>query len=199
MTIDDATDGDGVTAAASAERLGRRIRQLRTERGLTLDTLAGRATISTAMLSKIERGAVNPTLVVAMRVASALDMTISQLVGVESRRTAVKVTADQRMTFRDPETGIERQIFPAMEDGSLSLLRMVLPVGSSSGEHEPHRRGTETYLLIEQGTLRAVVGGNEFLLTPGDAFYFEGDVTHQFDNPARTPCSFYVISTGSGL
>ncbi|MGE0542294.1 MAG: helix-turn-helix domain-containing protein [Dehalococcoidia bacterium] len=186
-------------AAASAERLGRRIRQLRTEQGLTLDALAGRAGISTAMLSKMERGAVNPTLVVAVRVAGALGMTISQLVGVESRRAAVKVTVDQRMAFRDPETGIERQIFPAMEDGSLALMRMVLPAGSSTGEHTPHRRGTETYLLIEQGSVRAVIDGDEFILAAGDAFYFEGDVSHQFDNVGRDPCSFFVVSTGTGL
>ena len=199
MTTTDEDHTQDAMAAASAERLGRRIRQLRSEQGLTLEVLAGRAGISTAMLSKMERGAVNPTLVVAMRVAGALELTIAQLVGVESRRAAVKVTADQRMMFRDPETGVERQIFPALEDGSLALMRMVLPVGSSTGEHPPHRRGTETYLLIEQGSLRAVIGGAEFLLAPGDAFYFEGDVTHQFYNQGRDLCSFYVISTGIGL
>jgi transcriptional regulator with XRE-family HTH domain len=185
--------------AASAERLGRRIRQLRTDRGLTLEALAGRAGISTAMLSKMERGAVNPTLVVAMRVAEGLGITITQLVGVEARRSAVKVTAEQRMVFRDPETGIERQVFPAMEDGSLSLLRMVLPAGSSTGEHPPHRQGTETYLLMEQGEMRAVISGEEFLLVSGDAFYFEGDTSHRFDNAGQDVCSFFVISTGIGL
>jgi transcriptional regulator with XRE-family HTH domain len=185
--------------AASAERLGRRIRQLRTDRGLTLEALAGRAGISTAMLSKMERGAVNPTLVVAMRVAEGLGITITQMVGVEARRPAVKVAADQRMLFRDPDTGIERQVFPAMEDGSLSLLRMVLPAGSSTGEHPPHRQGTETYLLMERGEVRAVVGGDEFLLVVGDAFYFEGDVSHRFDNTGGEPCSFFVVSTGNGL
>lgn len=199
MTTADEEHSHDATAAASADRLGRRIRQLRTDQGLTIEALAGRAGISTAMLSKMERGAVNPTLVVAMRVAEALGLTISQLVGVEARRPAVKVTADQRVAFRDPETGVERQVFPAMEEGSLSLLRMVLPAGSSTGEHPPHRRGTETYLLVEQGRLRAVIGGDEFLLVPGDAFYFEGDVSHRFDNTGGDPCSFYVVSTGSGL
>jgi transcriptional regulator with XRE-family HTH domain len=197
--MDDVSDDHDVMAAASAERLGRRIRHLRTEQGLTLEALAGRAGISTAMLSKMERGAVNPTLVVAVRVAGALGVTISELVGVETRRPAVKVAADQRMAFRDPETGIERQIFPTMEDGSLSLMRMVLPAGSSTGEHAPHRRGTETYLLVDHGRLRAMVGDDEFLLAAGDAFYFEGDVSHRFDNLSDDPCSFFVVSTGSGL
>ena len=199
MTIDEMHGEHDAMAAASAERLGRRIRQLRTEQGLTLEALAGRAGISTAMLSKMERGAVNPTLVVAMRVAGGLGVTISELVGVEARRPAVKVAADQRMSFRDPVTGVERQIFPTMEDGSLSLIRMVLPAGSSTGEHNPHRRGTETYLLVDHGSLRAVIGGDEFLLAAGDVFYFEGDISHRFDNTGRDPCSFFVVSTGSGL
>lgn len=185
--------------AASAERLGSRIRRLRAERGLTLEALAGRAGISTAMLSKMERGAVNPTLVVAMRVAAGLGMTISELIGVEARRPAVKVAAAQRAAFRDPETGVERQVFPALEGGSLAFMRVVLPAGASTGEHPPHRPGTETYLLIEHGTLRAIVGADEFLLEKGDAFYFEGDVLHRFDNAGNGECACFVVSTGGGL
>ncbi|HKH75527.1 MAG TPA: helix-turn-helix transcriptional regulator, partial [Rubrobacteraceae bacterium] len=49
-------------------RLGERVRELRRERGLTLDGLAGRSGVSRAMISKVERGEKNPTLVVAAKV-----------------------------------------------------------------------------------------------------------------------------------
>lgn len=43
-----------------------------------------------AMLSKIERGENNPTLVVAVKVAVALGLTTAQLIGVEEQKQAIK-------------------------------------------------------------------------------------------------------------
>ena len=58
----------------SSGRLGERARALRRERGLTLDVLAERSGVSRAMISKLERGEKNPTLVVAAKVAEGLEV-----------------------------------------------------------------------------------------------------------------------------
>src|ERR687895_1616858 len=72
--------------AVSASRLGERVRELRRGRGLTLEELAERSGVSRAMISKLERGEKNPTLVVAAKLAEGFGVTLSQLVGVEERR-----------------------------------------------------------------------------------------------------------------
>ena len=56
----------------SAGKLGTRVRELRRVRGLTLEALAERSSVSRAMISKLERGEKNPTLVVAAKVAEGL-------------------------------------------------------------------------------------------------------------------------------
>lgn len=56
----------------SAGKLGPRVRELRLVRGLTLEALAERSSVSRAMISKLERGEKNPTLVVAAKVAQGL-------------------------------------------------------------------------------------------------------------------------------
>ena len=53
------------------------MRELRRERGLTLEALAERSGVSRAMISKVERGEKNPTLVVAAKVAEGLDVDLS--------------------------------------------------------------------------------------------------------------------------
>ena len=48
------------------------MKNLRRRQGLTLEELAGSSGVSRAMLSKVERGEKNPTLVVAAKVAEGL-------------------------------------------------------------------------------------------------------------------------------
>jgi transcriptional regulator with XRE-family HTH domain len=187
------TAPDLVEEVASG-RLGERVRALRRERGLTLDSLAGRSGVSRAMISKLERGEKNPTLVVAAKLAEGLGVSLSQLVGVEERRGAVVVRRERRMVMRDPETGFERQLLsPSFGGRGVEFIRNVVPGGSSSGEFPPHRRGVTEYVVVERGRLRALLGGEEHLLEEGDALYFEADVTHRFDNAGEGECSYYLV------
>ena len=182
------------------ERLGARIKDLRRRRGLTLDDLAERAGVSRAMISKVERGEKNPTLVVTAKVAEGLGVTISELLRVEERREIVVIPRERRMTVRDPETGFERQLLsPTFGGRGVEFVRNVVPRGSTSGKFPPHRRGVEEHVVVEKGRLRAVVGGEEHLLEAGDALYFEADVSHRFDNAGDGECSYYhvIVSTGT--
>src|SRR5215207_2253700 len=129
----DAGSADMVDEVASG-RLGERVRELRRERGLTLDGLAGRSGVSRAMISKVERGEKNPTLVVAAKVAEGLGVSLSQLVGVDERREVVVVPRARRTVMRDPETGFERQLLsPGFGGRGVEFIRNVVREGSTSG------------------------------------------------------------------
>jgi mannose-6-phosphate isomerase-like protein (cupin superfamily) len=151
------------------------------------------------MISKLERGEKNPTLVVVAKVAEGLGVTLSQLVGVEEKREVVVVPRGGRMVMRDPETGFERQLLsPSFGGRGAEFILNVVPEGSTSGEFPPHRRGVEEYMAVEKGRLRAVIGGEEYLLEEGDALYFEADVSHRFDNVGDGECSYYLVIVSKG-
>ena len=164
-----------------------------------METLAERSGVSRAMLSKLERGEKNPTLVVAAKVAEGLDVSLTQLVGVEDRREVVVVPRDRQTVMRDPETGFERQLLsPSFGGRGVEFIRNVVPHGSTSGEFPPHRRGVEEYVAVKKGRLRAVVGSEEIPLEEGDALYFEADVSHRFDNIGDGECSYYLVIVSKG-
>jgi transcriptional regulator with XRE-family HTH domain len=188
-----------MVGAIYGERLGARMKDLRRERGLTLEELAEHSGVSRAMISKVERGEKNPTLVVAAKVAEGLGVTLSELLGVEERREVVVVPRERRMVMRDPETGFERQLLsPAFGGRGIEFVRNVVPEGSTSGEFPPHRRGVEEYVVVEKGCLRAVIGGEKHLLEEGDALYFEADASHRFDNAGDGECSYYLVIVSKG-
>jgi transcriptional regulator with XRE-family HTH domain len=187
------------TAAVSSEQLGGRVREMRGRRGLTLEALAEVSGVSRAMISKLERGEKNPTLVVAAKLAEGLGVTLSQLVGMEERREVVVVPREGRMVMRDPETGFERQLLsPTFVGRGVEFVRNTVPEGKGSGEFPPHRKGVAEYVVVERGRLRAVLGGEEYLLEEGDALYFEADVAHRFDNAGEGECSYYLVISSGG-
>jgi transcriptional regulator with XRE-family HTH domain len=196
---DDTTTGHSLIEEVTSGRLGERVRALRRERGWTLEMLAERSGVSRAMISKLERGEKNPTLVVAAKVAEGLGMKLSQLVSVEEKSKVVVVPRERRMTMRDPETGFERQLLsPSLGGRGVEFIRNVVPENSTSGELPPHRRGVEEYVVVERGRLRAVLGGEEHVLEEGDAAYFEADVAHRFDNAGEGECSYYLVIDTKG-
>ena len=183
-----------IAEGVSSEKLGGRVRELRQGQGLTLEDLAQGSGVSRAMISKLERGEKNPTLVIAAKLAEALDVTLSQLAGVEDRREVVVVPRERRMTMQDPTSGFERQLLsPAFTGRGLEFVRNVIPEGATSGEFPPHKKGVEEYIVVERGRLRMILGGEQYILEEGDSAYFEADVPHRFDNAGSGECSYYLV------
>ncbi len=182
--------------AADARRLGRRMHELRARRGWTQDALAERAGVSKAMISKVERGENNPTLVVAAKIAEALGLTMSQLIGADERRRALRLPKEQRVTLRDPATGIEQRLFPAFGSSAVNIMQVAMPAESSSGDLAPHLVPTEIYLLIEQGAVRVTLGDETYDLEEGDALYFVADVSHRFDNIGAGEARYIGVGHG---
>lgn len=159
-----------------------------------MEALAERSGVSRAMISKVERGEKNPTLMVAARLAEGFGVTLSQLAGMEERREVIVTPRAKRMVMRDPETGFERQLLsPGGGPRGIEFIRNVIPEGSTSGDFPAHHEGVEEYIVVERGRLRAVLGGEEYSLEEGDSIYFEADVTHRFDNIGEGECSYYLV------
>ena len=60
-------------------RLGKRIRALRAERGMTQEALARRAGLSRAYLARLEIGRHNPPILTVVKIAKGLKVSIRDL------------------------------------------------------------------------------------------------------------------------
>src|SRR3954468_14015661 len=67
--------------------IGPRVRALREAMDLSLRDLAERSGVSAPMLSQVERGETSPTLQVASRIASGLELRLSQLLRLDEEGT----------------------------------------------------------------------------------------------------------------
>ncbi|MEZ4235512.1 MAG: XRE family transcriptional regulator [Myxococcota bacterium] len=174
---------DDATTARVADNLARNLRALRDAQGLTQNQLASRAGIPRATLAHLETGAGNPTLLVLVRIASALNVTIEELIS-PPRATGRLFRADQ-LPVRQRGGATVSKLLPDPLPG-IDLERIVLAPGATL-KGTPHSPGTREYLFCDRGRIDLVASGTAFDLGVGDVVVFRGDQRHSYHNPGDEP------------
>src|SRR5438094_10632549 len=85
-----------ITTAVEPLQIGPRVHALREAMGLSLRDLGERTGVSAPMLSQVERGETSPTLAVAQRIASGLELSLSQLLRLDESEGVTVVRCDER-------------------------------------------------------------------------------------------------------
>src|SRR5215216_6655129 len=94
----------------SAEQLGRRLRELRTARGLRLADLAGESGLSVSFLSQVEQGQSDIAVGRLMRIAHALDVRMTELVELPVAPARPLVRANERAALPTPTRGLKIEL-----------------------------------------------------------------------------------------
>ncbi|WP_028649609.1 XRE family transcriptional regulator [Nocardiopsis sp. CNT312] len=170
------------------------LRELRTSRGLTGTALAERAGVSRAMVSRIERGDVQPTAVLLGRLAAALGITLSQLIAhAEHDGGRLARRADQQV-WTDPETGYRRRSV-SPRGGAVELVEVELPAGARVSYP------AEAYLLahhqiwVVEGVLVFREGREEHVLSVGDCLELGPPAPCEYHNPEGKVCRYLIALT----
>lgn len=180
-----------------AGAFGSNVRRYREEAGLTLEQLSTQSSVSRAMLSKVERGEKSPTIGVASRIAHALVVSLSDLVGAPAAAAsgvAVVMRKNERPVFRDPETGFERHMVSAAPGaGGAEMVVHYLPAQVSTGLLPAYPPGTEKQLVVLEGALTVAIGGISETLNAGDSLFFQADADHGMANRTNAPCEYIMV------
>jgi transcriptional regulator with XRE-family HTH domain len=180
--------------------LGPRLRAIRLRRGLSLRELARRLELSPSSISQIETGKMQPSVRTLYAFVSEFGVTVDEVlfdqaqppdgasasVSEPSPAAAGPGLAVQRALGRPTITlnsGVtwERLMFWADED--VEFIEATYPPGGSSGpDHSLGRHSGHEFGYILSGTLRVVVGFDEFILGPGDSITFPSPTPHRLSN-----------------
>ena len=181
--------------------IGARVKALREASALSLRDLAERSGVSAPMLSQVERGETSPTLTVAARIASGLDLRLSQLLRLDETGAVTIVRASERGEGGNAKRGHRFEVMTAAQPGQRSeLSRHTLASGGATGAPDDppmHEPGSRESALVERGSLVLVCDGQRHELFEGDCVTFDADLPHHFENPTDAEASFLaVVSAG---
>lgn len=149
--------------------VGRRLRELRSERGLTLSELARRAGVGKGSLSEIEAGKRNPTVETLYALCAPLDVPLTALVG---ETPGAHSAADGGM----------RAVLLSVRHlarATVEVFRLEFPAGA---EHvsPSHGAGTREHLTVVDGRVLAGPIGEELLIEEGSTLSWSSDRRHRF-------------------
>lgn len=174
--------------------IGTRVRALRETMSLSLRDLAQRSGVSAPMLSQVERGETSPTLAVAERIASGLDLSLSQLVRLDEAPPIVVTRAAERTASGDDEHGWEL-LSPEGPGHSASVSRHVLQPGGQTHGAPMHGAGSREFALVQEGSIDLELDGGHHPLAVGDSVTFDADLPHRIANPGADRAVFISVVT----
>lgn len=174
--------------SANAERtliaIGRRIRKLRKDRGLTLQQLAGAAGISSSMLSLVERGLASPSIGSLIVVSEALGRPMSDLMDVDNNSDDIVVRAEEAPAVVT-NGNVLRQVMKEDLSNGVSIAINQYEPGTASNETALAHDGFE-YGLVLEGSLTVEVDGISHRLKEGDLIAYSSRRPHRIWNSGAT-------------
>jgi len=175
--------------------VGTNMRELRTQKGMSLDALAQTTGLSRTLLGQIELGKTPPSVSVVWRIAQAFDVHFSALLATNERfDTTVLRGADAKRLVSPDGRYSSRALYPLAEKPDAEFYELFL-AGHSREDAEPHKPGTRENLIVTSGRLDLVIDGTRHELKKGDAIVFTADVPHSYVNPGNEECWMYLVMT----
>jgi len=176
--------------------LGQVVREFRKRAGVGISEIAKRSGLSPGMISKIENGAISPSLASIRSLARALRVPVTSLFrefdevtdatfvrageGTVVHRSGLSLGHEYRVLGQTSAKGI------AVEPNLMTF--------TESSQVVPflHRSGTQ-FIYVLEGELNYRHGNKTFLMAPGDSLLFQADVTHGPEELLRTPVRYLSI------
>ena len=172
--------------------IGRKIRDLRKQNGLTQQELADRAELTKGFISQLERGQVAPSLVTLFDLIECLGTTPS-IFFHEADQEKIVFKVKYFFEKLDEEGNRTEWIVPSAQSNQMEpVIVTIVPHGKLPLD-EPHNGEEFGYVL--SGRIALYREDNRFDVRTGESFYYEADKPHRIENPANRPAKILWVST----
>jgi transcriptional regulator with XRE-family HTH domain len=179
--------------------IGDKLRALRLKKKMGLVELGKHTGLSPALLSKIERGRLFPTLPTLLRIALVFGVGLEFFFsGAREKplcavmRKTDRVRLPERPGGREVAYQFESLDYAATERRFSSYYAEFLPVAPD--KLRPHQHPGVEFIYTLQGTLGVHVGADEHALEPGDSMYFDSGVPHAYRRSGGRVCAALIVT-----
>jgi transcriptional regulator with XRE-family HTH domain len=172
--------------------VGRQLRNLRAELGLSLRQLSERVGVSPSTIQKIENNQISPTLGTMLKIAQGMNKDLRFFLEPSQERTDVVCCAKAQRRRLDPpdvKFSIE-SLTEGLSDQKISALLVRVP---PRGHRRHLRHQGEELQYCLRGSVVFTVHGKQYRLTPGDVLHFKSDLAHSWTNIGAEEAETLII------
>lgn len=175
--------------------IGKRIKALRSEKGITLEQLSKQTGFTKGYLSKVEKSKKAPPVSTLGNIAQAFNVTISSLLGEESSRTSLcLVRRGERPLIARDGTAFGYS-YEAMAynypNKIMEPFILTLPLGRKKKTLYQHEG--EEILFVIQGSMKFIHGTEEYIVNEGDCVYFDSSIPHFGEPIGRKEVKCFMV------
>ena len=178
--------------------IGHEVRTCRKKLGITVADLASDTGLSVGMLSKIENGAISPSLTTLQTLSRALGVPITSFFQrYEEPRNAVFVKAGEGVELERRGTRAGHQYRLLGHIGSnasgVSVEPYLITLSADSDVFPTFQHEGLEFLYMLQGEVVYRHGDQKFHMKPGDSLFFDADAPHGPEELVKLPSVYLSI------
>jgi transcriptional regulator with XRE-family HTH domain len=190
---------DVVSQGLGRYSIGEKLRAMRLGKSMGLVELGKYTGLSAALLSKLERGKLFPTLPTLLRIAMVFGVGLDYFFTDERKRRVVGVVRrGERVRFPDrPGTPDVQYYFECLDYRSTERKLSAFLADFQDVPVEklkPHQHAGVEFLYVIKGSLALKIGREEFLLEPEDSIYFDSAVLHSYRRRGAKACTGVIVT-----
>jgi len=182
--------------------IGKRIKSLRNTKRITLENLAAQTDFSKGYLSKVETSLKAPPVSTLGKIARALGVNISILLGEDSPATSISfVKKGERPLISRPGTSVEysyEAVAHKFHNKIMDPFVLTLPLNPKKRILYQHE-GQEILFVLE-GTMKFHHGTMELIAEEGDCIYLDSSIPHFGESVGRkaAKCFMVIFNSAAG-
>ncbi|MFZ1135649.1 MAG: cupin domain-containing protein [Candidatus Korobacteraceae bacterium] len=180
-------------------QIGPKLRALRLKKSMGLVELGKHTGLSPALLSKLERDKLYPTLPTLLRISMVFSVGLDYFFTDERKRHIVSVVRkDERIKLPErpgiPEVAyhFESLDYKCNERRTNSYLAEFEAVDLEKAK--PHQHPGSEFLHVTKGKLGLKIGLDDYELDAGDSIYFDPSVPHTYRRLGKSPCQAMIVT-----
>jgi transcriptional regulator with XRE-family HTH domain len=190
---------DAISEGLGRYSIGEKLRTLRLRKSMGLVELGKHTGLSAALLSKLERGKLFPTLPTLLRIAMVFGVGLDYFFTDDRKRSVVGVVRRQervrfpeRPGMQDVPYYFECLDYRATERKLSAYLADFQEVPAA--KQKPHQHAGVEFLYLLKGSLALKIASDEFVLEPDDAIYFDSGIPHSYVRRGAKPCVGVIVT-----
>ena len=174
------------------KQIGKRIKDLRNQNGLTQQELADRTELTKGYISQLEHGSVAPSVITLLDLIECLGTTPSEF--FKETQSDQTVFSEQDYFEKIDENGNSIQwVVPSAQKNRMEPLLVRLKPHQKLSKDTPHEG--EEFGFVISGLIRLHYGDKTQIVRSGESVYYAADRVHFIENTTANPAQFLWISS----
>lgn len=173
--------------------IGRRMKELRVQYGLTQQELADRAELTKGFISQLERNQNSPSIGTLLDIIQCLGLTPAEFFTDEEPQQIVFKESDYFEKTDDEKQNTIEWVVPNAQKNAMEPLRVTIKPGGCSEIYTP--KECEEFGYVLKGTIKLCYGTKSQTVKTGESFYFAANKKHYIENKSSRDAVLIWVST----